>query len=157
MTRYLRAFYNKFMNIPIITSLPFSKRYIPKTFIKISYDRTFSMKYHTHQNMEFAYLVSGKMKVALKDAAVYNLFPGQFALIHKNRYHKLVADSDDIELIVFELAPHDEKINIDNYIINDPFLPLPPLSKIFFYPTSRSLFFRIPIMLGKLCLISCRC
>ena len=120
------------MNIPIITSLPFSKRYIPKTFIKISYDRTFSMKYHTHQNMEFAYLVSGKMKVALKDAAVYNLFPGQFALIHKNRYHKLVADSDDIELIVFELAPHDEKINIDNYIINDPFFAASPTIKDLF-------------------------
>ncbi len=98
----------------------FSSVFIPKSYIKIFYNRSFTMNYHMHANIEIAYLVSGKMDITEKDGGIFSLVPNQFALIRKNKFHRLVAKSDDIELLVLELATPNENLPVDDYIVGNP-------------------------------------
>lgn len=84
-----------------------------------------------HANIEIAYVVSGKMDMQEKDGGIYSLSPKQFALVRKNKYHRLIAKSDDIELLVLELATPNENIFVDDYIATSPdFAAYPSLRKI---------------------------
>lgn len=98
----------------------FSSVFIPKSYIKTFYTRAFSMEYHMHVNIEIAYLVSGKMEVSEMDGETHPFGAKQFALIRKNKYHRLIAKSDDIELLVLEITTPDKKQPVDDYIVSSP-------------------------------------
>ena len=111
------ACYNNGMSI-LFNGNPteFSHVFIPKAFIKTFYDRGFYMDYHMHTNIEIAYLESGRMEVSELDGPTLACGPKQFMLIRKNKYHRLIAKSDDIKLLVLELATPDKNLPVDDYI-----------------------------------------
>lgn len=100
--------------------MDFSQVFVPKTFIKIFYDRNFHMDFHTHTNIEIAYIESGKMEISEMNGPTFSCGTKQFMLIKKNQYHRLIPKSDDIKLLVLEIATPDKNLPVDDYIATSP-------------------------------------
>lgn len=110
---------------------PFSSVFIPKTFIKTYYDRTFGMDLHAHPNLELMYLVSGHMSVEQADGTATHFEAHQFVLILHDCFHRLVPHSDDIELLVLEITAPPDGPTLDAYIASAPeFAAYPTLQNI---------------------------
>lgn len=101
-------------------TMDFSQVFVPKTFIKIFYDRNFHMDFHTHTNIEIAYIESGKMEISEMNGPTFSCGTKQFMLIKKNQYHRLIPKSDDIKLLVLEIATPDKNLPVDDYIATSP-------------------------------------
>lgn len=99
---------------------PFSSVFIPKTFIKTYYDRTFAMDFHSHSNLELMYLVSGSMSVEQPDGTRTDFESHQFVLIVHECFHRLIPLSDNIELLVLELSAPPDGPTLDAYIAGAP-------------------------------------